>query len=36
LLDVAFGGSLSDEQPVRDLAVSQALSNQLRHLALAP
>jgi hypothetical protein len=36
LLDVTFRGSLGDEQPVCDLAVGQAFSDQHRDLALAP
>jgi hypothetical protein len=36
LLYVTFRGSLGDEQPVCDLAVGQAFSDQHRDLALAP
>jgi hypothetical protein len=36
LLDVAFRGPLGDKQPVSDLAVGQAFSDQDRDLALTP
>jgi hypothetical protein len=35
LLHMAFGGALADEQLDRDLAVREALGDELSHLSLA-